>query len=414
VGNLVVKMDIQSAIILKRSPRIKKAKQKNGSVKEYQLKGGYFYRIRYISSAGRPGTAEQGPFTLKSQARDAMHVRTRELEAQGGRGQDRRNMTFAGLSEYCLNEGMYAEGMLKARRSVMVNIRNLGRYFNNFKIRNISRESLRDYKARRLEQYAPTKEGAPKRRISIATVNRELATLRAMLFFAIGEGWISYNPFFKIRLISTLGEVARDRLLSQDEERRLLAACEGSWTVPYERTRQGKKENLTATFTLDNKHLQTMIMIAVDSGMRLGEILKLEWGDIDFERDRITIRLENAKTGKGRVTILSERSKAALEALKPLSQSNRPFPYVDIKRSFATAKRLAGIKDLRFHDLRRTAITRWQANGVPLAFAGKSAGHSQVQTTSKYYSAVDDEQIEAIRKGVNSFNEPTLTSEAVN
>lgn len=52
-------------------------------------------------------------------------------------------------------------------------------------------------------------------------------------------------------------------------------------------------------------------------------------------------------------------------------------------RFFATAKRLAGIEDLHFHDLRRTVVTRWIQQGNPLALAGKLAGHSQLQTSNK-------------------------------
>ena len=406
-------MKIRTSII-KRGVRVKKAKQKDGSVKEYRLKGGYFYRIHYTAPSGQPRTIEHGPYTLKSQAKDARDIRRREIESQEGRGQDRRTMTFGQLSEYCLARGPYAEGSIKSRASIKANIKNLGSYFNSFKIRNISRESIRDYKAWRLRQHVPTKEGTEKRKVSVATLNRELATLRSMLFFAIGEHWLSENPFFKSRLISTKNETARERILSKTEEGRLLAACSGTWSVPYTRTRRGKEESLTKTVTIDNKHLYAMIMIAIDSGMRRGEILQLRWTDIDFDNNRILIRSDTTKTGQGRTTILSDRAKSALLILKSLSLSDRPFPYVDIKRSFSTAKRLAEVEDLRFHDLRRTAITRWQASGVPLAFAGKSAGHSQLQTTQKHYTVVEDEQIEAIRRGVNAFNEPIAESKAVN
>ncbi len=57
--------------------------------------------------------------------------------------------------------------------------------------------------------------------------------------------------------------------------------------------------------------------------------------------------------------------------MKKITKGENPFPFIDIKRSFATAKKLAGIEDLHFHDLRRTAITRWLQQGTSLAFAVK-------------------------------------------
>lgn len=80
--------------------------------------------------------------------------------------------------------------------------------------------------------------------------------------------------------------------------------------------------------------------------------------------------------------------------------------YFDTKHSFATAKRLAKIDDLHFHDLRRTAITRWLQQGTSLAFAGKFAGHSQLQTTMKHYTATDAGMIQEMNERMNAFNSP--------
>jgi integrase len=62
----------------------------------------------------------------------------------------------------------------------------------------------------------------------------------------------------------------------------------------------------------------------------------------------------------------------------------------------ATAKRLAKINDLHFHDLRRTAITLWIQQGTPLALAVKLGGHSQLQTTMKHYTANDADSVKVI------------------
>jgi integrase len=92
--------------------------------------------------------------------------------------------------------------------------------------------------------------------------------------------------------------------------------------------------------------------------MRLGEIQKLQWDDIDFDNGIISVLGTNTKTERERFAPLSERARLELESLREISTGDKPFPYKYIKRAFGTAKRLAGIEDLHFHDLRRTAITR--------------------------------------------------------
>jgi integrase len=215
-------------------------------------------------------------------------------------------------------------------------------------------------------------------------------------------------------------EIERDRLLNLDEEARLLAACQGEREVTYKRRKRGKPdemEEITATHSVDNPHLKGMIILALDAGMRRGEIFKLRWQDIDFENNCIRILGTHTKTERERIAPLSQRAKDELEKLREISDGENPFPTIDIKRSFNTAKRLAGIDDLHFHDLRRTAITRWQSHGIALAFAGKAAGHSQLQTTMKHYTATDAGIIQEIVEKMNTFhsqNGSLITSETVN
>ena len=91
--------------------------------------------------------------------------------------------------------------------------------------------------------------------------------------------------------------------------------------------------------------------------MRRGENFKFRWEDIDFDNNLIRVIGTNTKTERARLVPLSQRAKVELEKLREISPE-KPLPFTDIKRSFATAKRLAGIEDLHFHDLRRTTVTR--------------------------------------------------------
>jgi integrase len=228
--------------------------------------------------------------------------------------------------------------------------------------------------------------------------------MRKMMRFAFGNGWILKDIFLNSKVIDASAEIERTRLLTLDEEKRLLDSCEGMRETTYKRIRSnGKEEAITAAISVNNPHLKAMIILAIDSGLRRGEIFKMRWQDIDFDNGIIRVLGTHTKTERERLAPLSERARLELEKLKEISIGENPFPLKDIKRSFATAKKLAKIKDLHFHDLRRTAITRWIQQGTPLALAGKLGGHSQLQTTMKHYTANDADSVKEITERMNNF-----------
>ncbi|MDQ3180847.1 MAG: tyrosine-type recombinase/integrase [Acidobacteriota bacterium] len=104
---------------------------------------------------------------------------------------------------------------------------------------------------------------------SIASVNRELSLLRQIFVFAEAEDFIARNPFHRAkRIISTAAEVCRDRTLSTNEEKLLLAACAGE----------------------HRRHITPVVVCALDTAMRKGELLKLRWRDVDLIKGIITVQ----------------------------------------------------------------------------------------------------------------------------
>ena len=409
------------ASVFKRGSRLKKQRLNDGSIKEITVKGGWVYRIKYVDDDGKPCVVERGVYSHKGKAQDALNTQLGKLQKTHGRILKAERMTFDDLVDRCEAEfykpavviGGERVAGIRSAGSVKGMLKNLRAYFGNRKLESITTDSLTKYKIHRRSQYRPTKEGEPKIHISIATINRELAVMRKMMRYAHREGWTVRDIFYNAKVIETAKEVERQRILSRDEEQRLLAACCGRFEVPYKRNWKGKEQELTATFEIDNRHLRAMLVLALDSGMRRGEIFKMRWTDIDFENGVIRIIGTHTKTERERVAPLSSRAKAELQALRLLSGEDRPFPYTDIKRSFATAKRLAGISDLRFHDLRRTAITRWIAQGTSLAFAGKFAGHSQLQTTMKHYTATDTMAIQQLNQRIDAYSSAQIESDVI-
>jgi integrase len=202
---------------------------------------------------------------------------------------------------------------------------------------------------------------------SLANVHRILATVRHALRIAERESWISRNPFEQgPPLINPKDEKGRQRICSRAEEAALLAACNDD----------------------ERLHLRSILICAFDTGMRRGEILSLDWNDVDLKHSVIRVRAFNTKTMTGReVPITSRLAFELRRTAKSLGSTGRVFSIAGVRRSFSTAKRLAKVEGLRFHDIRHTAATRMVEGGMSLAEVGRILGHSEPRTTYRYTNA---------------------------
>ena len=211
-----------------------------------------------------------------------------------------------------------------------------------------------------------TPNSAGKRR-SPATVVRYLAVLSHAFSVAMKEwGWVDDNP---LRRVSKPREPrGRVRFLDDAERGRLLAACMAS------------KSPL----------LYPIVVLALSTGMRLGEIRGMRWPQVDFERGRIT--LLETKNGERRGVPLTGRAQELLRALHgarrtdtdcvfPSPKSTRP---VLIAKAWSSAVVKAGLVDFRFHDLRHCAASYLVMNEATLAEVGEVLGHKSVQMSKRY------------------------------
>jgi integrase len=151
-----------------------------------------------------------------------------------------------------------------------------------------------------------------------------------------------------------------------------------------------------------------ILICALDTGMRRGEILGLKWSDVDFEERVLTIRAFNTKTMQERQVSLTTRLMIELERLWEESPKNRDFlvfGFTDnVKKSWTSVRTKAGLPDVRFHDLRHTAATRLVAAHLPLPEVGRVLGYTQANTTYRYINA----NIETTRRAaalLDAFNQ---------
>ncbi len=333
----------------------------------------WWARVRFIDpETGKPKDLQRRADS-RANAIDKRDAILNDIKETAGRSVGSERMTFAELCTYYeklyAKEAEYVEGRkvagLRSVATVKTQLQTLQDHFGERPIRSLTYGSIRQFRDSRFK--AKTRSGGER---SIASVNRELALLRRMLNVAVAEGWLIRNPFSQGKpLISSADEKKRERIITRGEEGALLAACSAA--------KRG--------------HLRAIIIAALDTGCRLGELLKLRWRDVDLEAGQITLIAFNTKTATARTVALTTRLKIELEQLKaqaPEDQSYRVFGILNnVKRSFAGARKDAGLDTLRFHDLRHSAASRLVQAHIPLSEVGRILGHSQPTTTYRYVNA---------------------------
>ena len=208
-------------------------------------------------------------------------------------------------------------------------LKNLLPFFADRPIGSITKPLLREFRQQRMAR----------RPIVDATVNRDLAVLRHLLYWAVDEGILAANPLARLKLPRE--RRAQRPVLRLDEERKLLAAA-----AP---------------------HLRPLIIVGLDTGMRRGEILHQRWEHVELDRQLLRVTKSKTYEGEGREIPLTTR---VLELLTPWQEpSGIVFGYRghrirQIKTAWSHALKKAEIRHVRFHDLRHTFNTRLLEAGV--------------------------------------------------
>lgn len=365
------------------------ARERKGSV--ISRGSDVYARIRFVDDAGKRVSKERKAAN-KTDAKKILREWLRELDTNGPKQIIADRATFAEVAEtYKLRKLIKAEyrksgstqtkiAGLRSFRSPLLFLITLNEFFGNMRIASITHAKIEDYKLSRL--HTDTRQGTTR---AISGVNRELTLLRAILNYATRERFITSSPFTAgDPLISRADENKRDRVLSPQEESRLLAVCEGETKSEY--VRKGK--TIEATLKCRRGILRVIIITALDTAMRRGELLTLKWSDVDFLKRQINILAFNTKTAQGRPVPMTGRVHHELRMLYEKSRKH-PDDLVfgitnNFNKSYANARSDAEIEGLTFHDLRHTATTRMVQAGIPTAEIMKITGHTQMSTFMRY------------------------------
>lgn len=208
---------------------------------------------------------------------------------------------------------------------------------------------------------------------SVATVNRVFLLFSAVLRLAVLKKEIQTNP---LREVNTLdGEKHRTRYMFREEEARLMLVLADSC----------------------REHLRLMMILTINTGLREMELFTLRPEHVDLNLN--IIHVKDTKTGEDREVPINDTARRLLEGqLSKVSNTGHRYlftnpktgkHYTTVKTAWATACRLAGITNLRWHDIRHTFGTRAIENGASLPDLQKVMGHRRIETTMQYVHATD-------------------------
>ena len=337
---------------------------RNGTVnKRHSKKWGTRYYINFVGADGerkqkivkRAQNLDEAVAELMKEMAEA------EANRQGHKKPDRINLRD--FSERYLEK--YALTNKRSWKTDRSYIKGMAQVLGDRFLDEITSEDVEEFKTYRLEH-----DGVEK-----STVNRCLAIMRKMFNIAVEWNYLRRDQVPKFKLFPE-GNVLKERILSETEEAALLSAC--------------------------SDHLRSILIVALNSGCRLGEILNLKWDQVNLKAR--ALRVERTKNNKIRMIpintalfdefsrLKSTQGVSEYVFLNPKTQK----PYGSIKTAFRAACRRAGIKGLRLHDARHTFASRLISNGIDLITIKDLLGHGSVRITEKYAHSNQEQKRKAV------------------
>lgn len=212
-----------------------------------------------------------------------------------------------------------------------------------------------------------------------ATTNRQINTIKGCLSRAVEWGAIDSHDLRKVKTLTV--DNSKVRYLSKDEETRL-------------------RDNLK---TCDTDFLEVIVLLALNTGMRKGELLSLEWSHVNFENKILTVDFQNAKSGNTRHLPLNTQ---AFNTLKEWQQKTDEIGFVFKDKNHLPLKDFpyiwggllekAQITNFRFHDLRHHFASKLVMASVDLNTVRELLGHSDLKMTLRYAHLAPEHKAAAV------------------
>ena len=218
--------------------------------------------------------------------------------------------------------------------------------------------------------------------LSGASINRELSYFRAAVNRAIRQEKVKSNPFDNFQKFKETGRI---RYLTKNEIKRLFQAIENH--------------------SYRCEHLRDIVVIAICSGMRKREILTIRRDEVNFEFRTITKQGDMTKNGEIKVVPMTDEMVKIIKYRLEQSKSEYVFEnqktgtaITDIKHSFGTVVKTAGIENFRFHDLRHTFATYALLASRDIRTVQVLLGHKSMKMTERYTHVLNNHKFDVVNQ----------------
>lgn len=290
----------------------------------------------------------------------------------------------------------YGPHVQATAKAGVATVQSLARQFAHLYDRDLTSISRADFDAFKMKRLAA--------KVHPATVNRDLDRIKAALSAATNWQLLPVNPLAGVKRIKRDIE-ERVRYLSPGEERALRTALESRDARARAKRESGnvwraaRRQVLLPPLTGYSDHITPMVLLALNTGLRRGELVQLTWHDIDLPGKRLTVRAGYAKSGKTRHLPLNSE---AIEMLKGYRKQHdgkgRLFTIAGIGKAWERLMAAADIEDFRFHDLRHTFASKLVMAGVDLNTVRELLGHGDIKMTLRYAHLAPEHKAAAVEK----------------
>ncbi len=342
----------------------------------FKRPGSPYLWIRYTGPDGKQ-KKESAKTTLKTEAEYLLGKRRKEAMEGIIPDRNKKAVLFSALiADYLV----WAEHQ-KAFDNKKIRTELLLKEFGDIPLSAFSIKAVEQYQAKRIKLGRKP-----------ATVNKELAILKHMLHKATEWGMVSEEAVKGALKVKLLAENNRRlRFLSKEECRKLIEAC-------IHLDREGKDGKKLPKVS----HLKPMVVTALNTGMRRGEIFGLTWDRVDLKHGFLL--LDTSKNGERREIPINATLRAQFEELALRNVDGHRFvfhekdgqPFGSVKRSFKSACDAAKIKDFHFHDLRHTFASQLVMAGVDITTVKELLGHKDIKMTLRYAHLAPSHKVKAL------------------
>ena len=335
-------------------------KRCNHPLKPLRIKT-YYIEFR---DGGRRIREMVGPSTNQRDAKRRLAERLIQIHQGSYIEKAKTNMPLRDFQEWYLS--MSQVRMKKSYDRDVQAFRNLVRIIGHpTKLKDLTRLKVESFRSRRLEEPSGQRNNA---KTAVATVNRELRVLVHALNLAVDNRILNENPLRGLKMLPERNE--RERILSPEEANRLLS--------------------------VSPPHLQPIILFALNTGMRMSEILGLRYNEVNYREKAIRLSGHHTKSGEGRTIPMFPVVFELLRRLPRTIHTDNVFlyngkPIGSIKKAFSAACKKAEIENLWFHDLRRTFITEMAKASYPERLIMAITGHKTRVAFDRYRRVREDE-----------------------